>query len=254
MSVSTRVGTALAAGYVLGRFKKLRLALVMASALSNKQVRSSGLSLLQPMTAGLASSPEAQKLGKQITSQLVEAGKAAAMTAATQRIDKLSDTLNERSALLGEGTDEESDEDQEQPQGKAGRGAKGKRKSKGRKPAEEPEDTADEDEESEDYEESDEEPEDEAEEYDEDEESDEDEDYDEPEDEAEDYDEDYDEDEESDEPEDEAEDYEESDEDEEEEEPEDEDAVEEEPQASSNGRQRRSSRRGRAASPARSGA
>ena len=35
MSSSTRVGTAIAAGYFLGRFKKLRLALLVGSALAN---------------------------------------------------------------------------------------------------------------------------------------------------------------------------------------------------------------------------
>src|SRR5512144_1444309 len=100
MSSSSRVGTAIAAGYFLGRFKKLRLALVVGSALANKNVRSSGLGLLQQGTQGLTSSPEAKKLTGQISTQLMEAGKAAAVAVAAQRIDKLSDKLNERSSEL----------------------------------------------------------------------------------------------------------------------------------------------------------
>ena len=100
MSSSSRVGTAIAAGYFLGRFKKLRLALVVGSALANKNVRSTGLGLLQQGTQGLTSSPEAKKLTGQISTQLMEAGKAAAVAVAAQRIDKLSDKLNERSSEL----------------------------------------------------------------------------------------------------------------------------------------------------------
>ena len=100
MSSSSRVGAAIAAGYFLGRFKKLRLALVVGSALANKNVRTSGLGLLQKGTEGLTSSPEAKKLTEQISSQLMQAGRAAAVTAAASRIDALSDRLNERSAEL----------------------------------------------------------------------------------------------------------------------------------------------------------
>ncbi len=100
MSSSSRVGAAIAAGYFLGRFKKLRLALVVGSALANKNVRTSGLGLLQKGTEGLTSSPEAKKLTEQISSQLMQAGRAAAVTAAASRIDALSDRLNERSSEL----------------------------------------------------------------------------------------------------------------------------------------------------------
>lgn len=118
MSSSSRVGTAIAAGYFLGRFKKLRLALVVGSALANKNLRTSGLGLLQQGTSGLTSSPEAKKLTEQITSQLLQAGKAAAVTAAAARIDKLSDSLNERSSELRELTalpagEDEADEEPE---------------------------------------------------------------------------------------------------------------------------------------------
>jgi len=98
MSVTTRVGTAVAAGYVLGRFKKLRLALIVGSALSNSAVRARGLELLKSGTQSLNRSPEVQKLGQQVSEQLVQAGRAAAVAAATGKIDKISDRLHERTA------------------------------------------------------------------------------------------------------------------------------------------------------------
>lgn len=119
MSSTSRVGAAVAAGYFLGRFKKLRLALIVGSALANKNVRSRGLGFLQQGTQSLGSSPEVKKLSDQVTSQLVDAGKAAAVTAAASRIDQLSDSLNERSSQLrevadvsGEGSPAEGSEDE----------------------------------------------------------------------------------------------------------------------------------------------
>ena len=100
MSATTRVGAALAAGYVLGRFKKLRLALVVGSALANKNVRTQGLGLLQQGAGRLTSSPEGKQLGEQISGQLMSAGKAAAVTLASSGIDRLSDRLHERGEEL----------------------------------------------------------------------------------------------------------------------------------------------------------
>lgn len=116
MSVTTRVGAAVAAGYVLGRFKKLRLAVVVASALSNSAVRDRGLEMLKSGTQSLGGSSDVQKLGQQVSGKLVEAGKAAAVAVAAGQIDKLSDRLHERSTLWGasssdEAADEETDED-----------------------------------------------------------------------------------------------------------------------------------------------
>lgn len=124
MSVSTRVGAALAAGYLLGRFRKLRLALIVGSAMSNKSVRSSGLALLDRTTGGLTASPGVQKIGRQVTTQLADAGRSAAIALASSRIDRLSDQLNERSARLrGElpdlPADESTDEPADEPQDEA---------------------------------------------------------------------------------------------------------------------------------------
>lgn len=128
MSVSTRVGAALAAGYLLGRFRKLRLALIVGSAMSNKSVRSSGLALLDRTTGGLTASPGVQKIGRQVTTQLADAGRSAAIALASSRIDRLSDQLNERSARLrgelpdlpaDEPADEPTDEPADEPQDEA---------------------------------------------------------------------------------------------------------------------------------------
>ena len=99
MSTTARVGSAVAAGYLLGRFKKLRLALVVGSALANKDVRSSGMGLLQRGGAGLGTGGITQ----QVKSQLMDAGRAAAVSVAASKINSLSDRLQERSENMRSG-------------------------------------------------------------------------------------------------------------------------------------------------------
>lgn len=119
MSSASRVATAVAAGYVLGRFHKLKFAFIVGSALANKKVRGSAFALLQQGSDRMRSSPEVSGLGEQITGQLVDAGKSAALAAASSRMDALSDRLAERSeSLRGPSTDDEPegyDEDRDEP-------------------------------------------------------------------------------------------------------------------------------------------
>ena len=120
MSATTRVGAALAAGYVLGRFKKLRLALIVGSALANKNVRTQGFGLLQQGTSRLTSSPEGKQLGEQISGQLMSAGKAAAVTLASSGIDRLSDRLHERGEeLRGGARQQDGGDDEDLPEDEA---------------------------------------------------------------------------------------------------------------------------------------
>ena len=121
MSGTSRIVAAVAAGYFLGRFKKLGLALMIGSALADKNLRSSGLGLLEQGRNSLASSPEAKKLGEQVTSQLMEAGKAAAVATASSRIDRLSESLNERASQFRDVGDSASGMAEEPPPGKGRR-------------------------------------------------------------------------------------------------------------------------------------
>jgi hypothetical protein len=111
----SRVGAAVIAGYALGRFKKLRLALVLGSALANENVRDKGLEALQKGTSGLLSSPEAKKLTGQVGGQLFDALKNAAVVMAAERVEGLSDRLGAKTdQLRGGSDDDESDEPDEQ--------------------------------------------------------------------------------------------------------------------------------------------
>src|SRR5688572_13382458 len=96
MSKSSRVAAAVAAGYVLGRFKKMRMALVVGSALANDNVRQAVLGVVKQKSGGLAGSSAGQTLTQKAGSKLLDAGKAAAVSAAASRVDALTDRLASR--------------------------------------------------------------------------------------------------------------------------------------------------------------
>jgi hypothetical protein len=108
MDTNARVGTAVAAGYILGRFKKLRLALLVAPALASKDVRKTAGGLLQNPAGSLAG---------MAGSRLVSVGRTAAVSAASDRLERLSDRLAERTQSLnqrdGRSTEPEDEADTE---------------------------------------------------------------------------------------------------------------------------------------------
>jgi cobalamin biosynthesis protein CobT len=101
MSTSSRVAGAVAAGYVLGRFKKLRLAVIVASAMSSPKVRSAAVGMIQERIPGGAM---VGTLTKGVGGKLVDAGKTAATSIVASRIDTLSQSLADRSQNLRQGT------------------------------------------------------------------------------------------------------------------------------------------------------
>ena len=110
MSVSTRVGTAVAAGYVFGRFRKLRLAVIAGTALANKQVRDAGLGMIRPGSGQEATGSDG--MGR----QLVDGAKSAATAAVATRMNHLSDRLHERTVALGGDTSDEDSESPDEPE------------------------------------------------------------------------------------------------------------------------------------------
>jgi hypothetical protein len=91
-----QVGLAFTGGYLMGRNHKMRLALTLAGVAAGRRLMS-GRSPAEP---GQVKSSELGKLTKDVRGQLVEAGRSAAVTAASQRIDALSDRLEARATSL----------------------------------------------------------------------------------------------------------------------------------------------------------
>ena len=97
MSTTSRVAGAVAAGYALGRFKKLRLAVLVATAMSSPKFRSAAAGMLQDRLPGGAITGT---LTKEVGGRLVDVGKTAATSIVASRIDSLSQSLAERSENL----------------------------------------------------------------------------------------------------------------------------------------------------------
>ena len=119
MSTTSRVAGAVAAGYVLGRFKKLRMAVLVASAMSSPKFRNAATEMIQSRIPGGAI---VGGLTRELGGKLVGVGKTAATSIVASRIDSLSQNLAERSENLRKGSDdgkapkpgaEESAEDRE---------------------------------------------------------------------------------------------------------------------------------------------
>ncbi len=103
MSATSRVAGAVAAGYVLGRFKRLRLAVLVAAAMSNPKFRNAAVGMIQDrIPGGTVVGP----LTKEVGGKLVNVGKTAATSIVASRIDTLSQRLAEQGENLRKGTPE----------------------------------------------------------------------------------------------------------------------------------------------------
>ncbi|MCR8573775.1 hypothetical protein [Streptomyces sp. Isolate_219] len=102
---NAKIGVALVGGYLLGRTKKAKMAIGLGMFLAGKKLN------LDPKQLGtlVANSPVLGPLNDQVRKELVDATKAAAGTALTQRMSGLADSLHERTAALTEGRDAADD-------------------------------------------------------------------------------------------------------------------------------------------------
>jgi hypothetical protein len=116
MKSGAQVGLAVAAGYLLGRFHKMKWALGLAALGVGKRLAGSKGDVLRQGAKLVSSSPEVSNLTGDLRGRLVEAGKSAATAAVSRKINSLSDTLRERSdALRTAGTPHRAgDQDEEQ--------------------------------------------------------------------------------------------------------------------------------------------
>ena len=100
MSTTSRVAGAVAAGYVLGRFKKLRMAVLVGSAMSSPKFRNAAVEMIQNRIPGGAI---VGGLTREVGGKLVGVGKTAATSLVASRIDALSQNLADRSENLRKG-------------------------------------------------------------------------------------------------------------------------------------------------------
>src|SRR5215203_882749 len=114
MSTTSRVAGAVAAGYLLGRFKKLRLAILVGSAMSSPKFRSAAVGMIEDRLPG---GPVVGTLTKEVGGKLINVGKTAATSIVAARINSLSQSLADRSQNLRKGAPGEADKSEgEEPE------------------------------------------------------------------------------------------------------------------------------------------
>ena len=103
MKGGAQVALAVGVGYILGRRRKMRMATMLALGAATGGLGKLGPAVLKRGAKYLGSTdiagtfgPQVNEIVSTIRGDLLEAGKAAATTAVSSRIDSLSDTLHER--------------------------------------------------------------------------------------------------------------------------------------------------------------
>ncbi|GAB6939086.1 hypothetical protein JCM11754A_26130 [Isoptericola variabilis] len=125
MDEKLKLAGILLGGYLLGRTKKLRTAVLLSAAVAGNRLRDeSARGALFDSLGGLrdfASSPEIKRLTSDVTGRLVDAGKVAAVAAVTSRVDDLTSRLEAggRGAKDDEPADESDEVDDEPPEDEA---------------------------------------------------------------------------------------------------------------------------------------
>src|SRR3954468_16314871 len=93
MSVPTKIALGVAGGYLLGRTKKLRLAVALAGMLAGKRIAAQRQDLLSQGTKLIQDNPQLKELQNQLTGRLVEVAREAALTMAATKVEALTKSL-----------------------------------------------------------------------------------------------------------------------------------------------------------------
>ncbi|SOD61599.1 hypothetical protein SAMN06297387_103251 [Streptomyces zhaozhouensis] len=102
-STRAAVAAGLAAGYFLGRTKKAKLALVVASYALGRRVRLNPKELMGEGVHRLAGSEHFGKLGERVRGELLSGGRSVVTAALHRGYDNVADALAERTRALAEG-------------------------------------------------------------------------------------------------------------------------------------------------------
>jgi hypothetical protein len=100
MKAGPRIATAVAVGYALGRTRKMKLAIAVGSMIAGRRLATNPRELLERGVERIASSPQMSRLTGEIRDQLLDAAKAAAIAAASNKIESLGDNLSRRAQAV----------------------------------------------------------------------------------------------------------------------------------------------------------
>jgi outer membrane biosynthesis protein TonB len=96
------VALGVAGGYLLGRTKKMKLALMLGGMAAGRRAGGPG-ELLSRGTKLVEASPELSRLVGEVRGRLIEAGKGAAVALATRQVEALTDRVGQRVESLASG-------------------------------------------------------------------------------------------------------------------------------------------------------
>jgi hypothetical protein len=118
MNTTAKVAAAVASGYLLGRTKKLKLAITVGGLLAGKRIATDPRAIVQQLADVVEQNPELSRLSDQVRGKLVTAGREAAVAAASNRLNRVSDSIRDRTDRMlsvGNGQDEGGTADEERP-------------------------------------------------------------------------------------------------------------------------------------------
>jgi hypothetical protein len=117
MKDGVRIGMAVGLGYLLGRTRKGRMALMLVGVGVTGRAGKNPAALLKQGVDVLGSSPQVKTLTETVRGRLVEAGKAAAVSAVSSQVDTLTGKIEERTGALSsppvDGQAGKTDEDED---------------------------------------------------------------------------------------------------------------------------------------------
>ena len=99
MKCGARVALGIAGGYLLGRTKKMKVALMVGGLAAGKRAGGPG-QLLAQGTKLIGQSPELTRISDEVRGRLLDAGKAAAMAVATRQVEALTERVVTRVGTL----------------------------------------------------------------------------------------------------------------------------------------------------------
>src|SRR3954468_3254125 len=110
MNNAAKLGAGVAGGYLLGRTKKLKLAIGLGAWLMGKRLQMAPSQLAMQGLGQLRQSPEFAEITDRLRNEVGGAGRKALARAATSRMESLADRLHDRN----EGVDDEDEDYDEQ--------------------------------------------------------------------------------------------------------------------------------------------
>ncbi|MER7715665.1 DNA primase [Streptomyces flaveolus] len=110
----TGLGLAVGAGYLLGRTKKLKMAIAVGTMVAGKKLNLTPKGIAELVSTQLQNNPQFKEIGDQLRTDLRGVGKAASGAMVERQIDALADRLHGRTAqvrdqLSGVGSDDSRD-------------------------------------------------------------------------------------------------------------------------------------------------